>query len=154
MVKSLSALTGIAAIVGFILTQRMKYQKRSLEYQKEISDHFYFRNVSNNSGIFDTLVGSAEDQEFKEATLAYLTPPASSANASPPWQVASSAGGDQLGGGAVVYRKRRAEQRHYRSRVAAPGCRARRLRCWPQLLGDPRILPAALALSARPLIPS
>ena len=47
----------------------MKYQKRSLEYQKEISDHFYFRNVSNNSGIFDTLVGSAE--EFKEAALAY-----------------------------------------------------------------------------------
>jgi len=50
----------------------MKYQNRSLEYQKEISDHFYFRNVSNNSGIFDTLVGSAEDQEFKEATLAYF----------------------------------------------------------------------------------
>jgi Protein of unknown function (DUF3754) len=72
MVKSFGALTGIAAIVGFILTQRMKYQKRSLEYQKEISDHFYFRNVSNNSGIFDTLVGSAEDQEFKEATLAYF----------------------------------------------------------------------------------
>ena len=72
MVKSFGALTGIAAIVGFILTQRMKYQKRSLEYQKEISDHFYFRNVSNNSGIFDTLVGSAEDQEFKEAALAYF----------------------------------------------------------------------------------
>ena len=51
----------------------MKYQKkRSLEYQKEISDHFYFRNVSNNSGILDTLVGSAEDQEFKEAALAYF----------------------------------------------------------------------------------
>ncbi len=51
----------------------MKYQnqKRSLEYQKEISEH-YFRNVSNNSGILDTLVGSAEDQEFKEAALAYF----------------------------------------------------------------------------------
>ena len=35
MVKSFGALTGIAAIVGFILTQRMKYQKRSLEYQKK-----------------------------------------------------------------------------------------------------------------------
>jgi hypothetical protein len=52
----------------------MKYQnqKRSLEYQKEISEHFYFRNVSNNSGIFDTLVGSAEDQEFKRAALTYF----------------------------------------------------------------------------------
>lgn len=72
MVKSFGALTGIAAVVGFILTQRMKYQKRSLQYQKEISDHFYFRNVSNNSGIFNSLVGSAEDQEFKEAALAYF----------------------------------------------------------------------------------
>ena len=72
MVKSFGALTGIAAVVGFILTQRMKYQKRSLQYQKEISDHFYFRNVSNNSGIFDSLVSSAEDQEFKEAALAYF----------------------------------------------------------------------------------
>jgi len=72
MVKSFGALTGIAAVVGFILTQRMKYQRRSLQYQKEISDHFYFRNVSNNSGIFDSLVGSAEDQEFKEAALAYF----------------------------------------------------------------------------------
>jgi hypothetical protein len=51
----------------------MKYQnqKRSLKYWKEISEHFYFRNVSNNSGIFDTLVGSAEDQEFKRAALTY-----------------------------------------------------------------------------------
>lgn len=72
MVKSFGALTGIAAVVGFILTQRMKYQRRSLQYQKDISDHFYFRNVSNNSGIFDSLVGSAEDQEFKEAALAYF----------------------------------------------------------------------------------
>ena len=72
MVKSFGALTGVAAVIGFILTQRMKYQKRSLQYQKEISDHFYFRNVSNNSGIFDSLVASAEDQEFKEAALAYL----------------------------------------------------------------------------------
>ena len=72
MVRSFGAFTGIAAVIGFILTQRMKYQKRSLQYQKQISDHFYFRNVSNNSGIFDTLVGSAEEQEFKEATLAYF----------------------------------------------------------------------------------
>lgn len=72
MVKSFGALTGLAAVIGFVLTQRMKYQKRSLQYQKEISDHFYFRNISNNSGIFDSLVGSAEDQEFKEAALAYF----------------------------------------------------------------------------------
>ena len=30
-----------------------------------------FRNVNNNAGIFDYLIGTAEDQETKEAALAY-----------------------------------------------------------------------------------
>jgi hypothetical protein len=48
-----------------------KDQRLSLKYQKQLSDHFYFRNVSNNAGIFDYIVGGAEEQEFKEAFLAY-----------------------------------------------------------------------------------
>src|SRR5262249_60731137 len=43
----------------------------SLRYQKELSDNVYFHNVSNNAGIFDYMVGAAEDQECKEAFLAY-----------------------------------------------------------------------------------
>ena len=41
------------------------------KYQKEISDHFYFRNVSNNAGIFDYIVRHRAEQECKEAFLAY-----------------------------------------------------------------------------------
>jgi len=31
----------------------------------------YYRNVNNNSGIFSYLIGEAEDQDWKEALLAY-----------------------------------------------------------------------------------
>lgn len=71
VVKAFAALTGLAALGGLIMRQRLKYERLSLKYQKQISEHFYFRNVSNNSGIFDYVVGSAEEQECKEAFLGY-----------------------------------------------------------------------------------
>ena len=71
VVKSLAALSGVAALGGLLMRQRLKYERLSLKYQKQISDHCYFRNVSNNAGIFDYIVGAAEEQECKEAFLAY-----------------------------------------------------------------------------------
>ncbi len=71
VVKSLAALSGVAALGGLIMRQRLRYERLSLKYQKQISDHCYFRNVSNNAGIFDYIVGAAEEQECKEAFLAY-----------------------------------------------------------------------------------
>src|ERR1700720_4309116 len=35
------------------------------------TENIYFRNVNNNAGIFDYLIATAEDQETKEAALAY-----------------------------------------------------------------------------------
>jgi hypothetical protein len=69
--KALAAVTGLAALGGLIMRQRLKYERRSLKYQKQISDNVYFRNVSNNAGIFDYIIGAAEEQECKEAFLAY-----------------------------------------------------------------------------------
>jgi len=37
----------------------------------ELTDNIYHRNINNNSGIFDYLIGAAEEQECKEAFLAY-----------------------------------------------------------------------------------
>jgi Protein of unknown function (DUF3754) len=71
VVKALAALSGVAALTGLIMRQRLKYERMSLRYQKQISDHCYYRNVSNNAGIFDYVVGTAEEQECKEAFLAY-----------------------------------------------------------------------------------
>ncbi len=69
--KALAALSGLVALGGFLLQQWIKYQRQSLKYQKLLSDNVYFRNVNNNAGIFDYLIGMAEEQECKEAFLAY-----------------------------------------------------------------------------------
>jgi hypothetical protein len=68
---ALVALGGLVAFGGFATQQWMKYQWKSLKYQTEISDNIYFRNINNNAGIFDYLIGAAEDQDCKEAFLAY-----------------------------------------------------------------------------------
>ncbi len=68
---ALAALGGLVALGGFVLTQWMKFQRQSLLHQKTLSDNIYYRNVNNNAGIFDYIIGAAEDQECKEAFLAY-----------------------------------------------------------------------------------
>lgn len=69
--KAFAAMSGLVALGGFIMRQWLRYQAQSLKYQKELTDNIYFRNVNNNAGIFDYMIGAAEDQECKEAFLAY-----------------------------------------------------------------------------------
>jgi hypothetical protein len=69
--KAFAAVSGIAALGGFILRQWLRYQAQSLKYQKQIADNVYFRNINNNAGIFDYVIGTAEEQESKEVFLAY-----------------------------------------------------------------------------------
>jgi len=66
-----AALSGLIALGGFIARQWFKYKNRALEHLMEVTDKIYFRNINNNAGIFDTVIGAAEDQECKEAFLAY-----------------------------------------------------------------------------------
>jgi hypothetical protein len=68
---ALAALSGLVALGGFIMRQWLRYQRQSLKYQKELTENIYFRNVNNNAGIFDAVIGAAEDQECKEAFLAF-----------------------------------------------------------------------------------
>jgi hypothetical protein len=70
--KALAAMSGLVALGGFMLRQWIKYHRQSLVYQKEIADTVYYRNVNNNAGLFDSLVGDAEEQECKEAFLACI----------------------------------------------------------------------------------
>jgi len=74
-----AAMSGLVALGGFVMRQWLRYQRQSLKYQKELTDNIYFRNINNNAGIFDYMIGAAEEQECKEAFLAYyflLTAPA------------------------------------------------------------------------------
>jgi hypothetical protein len=69
--RAFAAMSGLVALIGFVMRQWLRYQRQSLKYQKEVTDNVYFHNINNNAGIFDYLIGEAEEQECKEAFLAY-----------------------------------------------------------------------------------
>lgn len=71
MKTALAALSGLAALGAFVARQWVRYQRQSLLYRTELADNVYYRNINNNAGIFDYLVGAAEAQECKEACLAF-----------------------------------------------------------------------------------
>src|SRR5262249_27861410 len=69
--KGNAAFVGVVGGGGFAAREWLKYQHQTLKYHMELTENMYFRNVSNNAGIFDYLIAAAEDQECKEAVLAY-----------------------------------------------------------------------------------
>jgi hypothetical protein len=71
MKTAFAAMSGLVALGAFVMRQWLRYERQSLKYQKELTDNIYFRNINNNAGIFDYMIGAAEEQECKEAFLAY-----------------------------------------------------------------------------------
>jgi hypothetical protein len=69
--QALAALTGLLALGAFVLRQWGNFHRQSLIHQKQVTDNIYYRNINNNSGIFNYLIGEAEEQDWKEALLAY-----------------------------------------------------------------------------------
>jgi hypothetical protein len=70
--RALAALSGLFALGAFLLRQWGNFHRQSLIHQKQLTDNIYYRNVNNNSGIFTYIIGEAEDQDWKEALLAYF----------------------------------------------------------------------------------
>jgi hypothetical protein len=62
---------GIGVFVGFIFKEWSKFKNRKIKFMKALSDNLYFKNLDNNAGVFHTLTDSAEEEDFKEALLAY-----------------------------------------------------------------------------------
>ncbi len=69
--QALAALSGLFALGAFMLRQWGNFHRQSLIHQKQLTDNIYYRNVNNNSGIFTYIIGEAEEQDWKEALLAY-----------------------------------------------------------------------------------
>lgn len=70
--RALAAVSGLVAVGAFVMRQRLKYEAQTLRYQKRLADTVYFRNLANNAGVIDLLIGAGEEQETKEAFLAYF----------------------------------------------------------------------------------
>jgi hypothetical protein len=71
MMQAIGALAALAGAGAFLFRQYNNYTFKKLKYQKRIADSVYYRNVANHAGVFETLIGAAEDQDVKEAALAY-----------------------------------------------------------------------------------
>jgi len=69
--QALAALSGLFALGAFMLRIWGNFHRQSLIHQKQVTDNIYYRNINNNAGIFNYLIGEAEEQDWKEALLAY-----------------------------------------------------------------------------------
>jgi len=62
---------GLATLGLFLFKQVNKFKNRKIKFMKALSDNLYFKNLDNNTGVFHHLIDAAEEEEFKEAILAY-----------------------------------------------------------------------------------
>ncbi len=62
---------GFGVLGGFIFKEWSKFKNRKLKFMKALADNLYFKNLDNNAGVFHHLVDAAEEEECKEAILAY-----------------------------------------------------------------------------------
>jgi len=61
----------LAAFGGFVVRQFTKFKNRKIAFMKSLSENLYFRNLDNDAGVFHHLLDAAEEEESKEAVLAY-----------------------------------------------------------------------------------
>ena len=61
----------LAAFGGFLVRQYSKFKNRKIQFMKALSENLYFRNLDNDVGVFHHLLDAAEEEEVKEAVLAY-----------------------------------------------------------------------------------
>ncbi len=62
---------GLMAFGGFLVRQFTKFKNRKIQFMKALSENLYFRNLDNDAGVFHHLLDAAEEEEVKEAILAY-----------------------------------------------------------------------------------
>lgn len=61
----------LGAFGGYLVRQYTKFKNRKIQFMKALSENLYFRNLDNDAGVFHHLLDAAEEEEVKEAVLAY-----------------------------------------------------------------------------------
>ncbi len=67
----MTLLAGIAALGGYLWKQFNSFKNRKLKFVQSLTKNLYFKNLDNNAGVFFRLANDAEEEECKEAILAY-----------------------------------------------------------------------------------
>jgi hypothetical protein len=64
-------LAGLVALGGYLWKQFNNFKNRKLRFMQALTQNLYFKNLDNNAGVFHRLANDAEEEESKEAILAY-----------------------------------------------------------------------------------
>lgn len=64
-------LAGIIALGGYLWKQFSNFKNRKIRFMQELTRNLYFKNLDNNAGVFHRIANDAEEEECKEALLAY-----------------------------------------------------------------------------------
>jgi hypothetical protein len=67
----IALLAGLAALGGYLWKQFNNFKNRKLRFMQTLTQNLYFKNLDNNAGVFHRLANDAEEEENKEAMLAY-----------------------------------------------------------------------------------
>jgi hypothetical protein len=63
---------GMFAIGGFVVRQWGRFKNKKIAFMKSLAESLYFKNLDNNAGVFHRLIDDAEEEEVKEAALAWF----------------------------------------------------------------------------------
>ncbi|MGK7897220.1 MAG: TMEM143 family protein [Xenococcus sp. (in: cyanobacteria)] len=61
----------ILTLGGFAFKQYTNYQNKQLKFRKTVTETLFFRNMASNTGVFQYLIDTAEEEECKEIILVY-----------------------------------------------------------------------------------
>jgi len=67
----LALAVGFGTLGAFLWKQFSNFKNRKIRFMKTLADNLYFKNLDNNMGVFHRLIDAAEEEEAKEAMLAY-----------------------------------------------------------------------------------
>lgn len=67
----LALAAGFGTLGAFLWKQFSNFKNRKIRFMKTLADNLYFKNLDNNMGVFHRLIDSAEEEECKEAIIAY-----------------------------------------------------------------------------------
>ncbi len=71
MKSLITGVTGLAVLAGYLFRQWDKFKNRRILFGKVLTENLYFRNLDSNEGVLTRVVDEADDEECKEALLAY-----------------------------------------------------------------------------------
>jgi len=70
--ESLAVLSLVGGTLGYGLRSFYGYLQTKQKYQLSLAESLYYQNLDNNAGTLFRLLNEAEEQEFREAVLAYF----------------------------------------------------------------------------------